>query len=276
MTDLISVIVTTYNWPAALEACLESLFAQTDRNFEIIIADDGSGLETTDLISRISLDSPITIQHVSQEDLGFRAATIRNKAAQASNGRYLLFLDGDCIALPTFISRHRKLAKSGYFVPGNRVLINQHYTAELLAHHISLFNKPFSFFLRQRISGHFNRFLPLFNIPWNSWRYLKPRHWKNAMTCNLATWKEDFLAVNGFDESFEGWGYEDSDLIIRLIHSGIKRKEGRFAVPVLHLWHPHNDRIHHDANYQRLMSRVNDKDFIFALKGINQYSLSNK
>lgn len=275
MSVLISVIVTTYNWPEALEACLNSLFAQTDRNFEIIIADDGSGFETSDFISRIILNSPITIRHISQEDLGFRAATIRNKAALASHGRYLLFLDGDCVALPTFISRHRKLAEPGYFVPGNRILINRHYTAELLTKNISVFTKPLRFFLQQRVKGNINRFLPLFKLPWNTWRYLKPRHWKNAMTCNLAMWKDDFLAVNGFDESFEGWGYEDSDLIIRLIHSGIKRKEGRFAVPVLHLWHPHNDRIHHDENYQRLISRVDDKDFILALKGTSQYALND-
>ena len=91
------------------------------------------------------------------------------------------------------------------------------------------------------------------------------------MTCNLAMWKADFLGVNGFDEFFEGWWYEDSDLVIRLIHSGIKRKEGRFAVPVLHLWHAQNDKSRQDINYQKLMDRLADQDFISAESGVSQY-----
>ena len=91
------------------------------------------------------------------------------------------------------------------------------------------------------------------------------------MTCNLGVWKQDFIAVNGFDELFEGWGYEDSDLVIRLIHQDIKRKEGRFAAPVLHLWHRQNDRSRHDANFQRLLQRVDNQHFIRAERGVDQY-----
>ncbi len=91
------------------------------------------------------------------------------------------------------------------------------------------------------------------------------------MTCNLGVWKSDFIRVNGFDELFEGWGFEDSDLVIRLIHAGIVRKEGRFAVPVLHLWHPHNDKSKQDMNYQRLLERLHQQDFILAKKGVSQY-----
>ena len=91
------------------------------------------------------------------------------------------------------------------------------------------------------------------------------------MTCNLGLWKNDFMNINGFDELFEGWGYEDSDLVIRLIHAGIKRKEGRFAVAVLHLWHRQNDRSQHDANYQRLLSRLGLMNLIRAEKGVSQY-----
>jgi predicted glycosyltransferase involved in capsule biosynthesis len=91
------------------------------------------------------------------------------------------------------------------------------------------------------------------------------------MTCNLGVWKKDFIRVNGFDELFEGWGFEDSDLVIRLIHAGIERKEGRFAVPVLHLWHPHNDKSKQATNYQRLLERVQQQDFMVAKKGVSQY-----
>ena len=91
------------------------------------------------------------------------------------------------------------------------------------------------------------------------------------MTCNLAMFKKDFIAVNGFDEAFEGWGYEDSDLVIRLIHNGVKRKEGRFSVPVVHHWHKQNDQSKHDENFQRLMQRLNNKKLIRASQGIDQY-----
>jgi predicted glycosyltransferase involved in capsule biosynthesis len=84
-------------------------------------------------------------------------------------------------------------------------------------------------------------------------------------------WKHDFMLVNGFDELFDGWGYEDSDLVVRLIHAGIKRKEGRFAVPVLHLWHPQNDKSNQDINYKRLMERLGMDNFVLAEKGVSQY-----
>ncbi len=99
---------------------------------------------------------------------------------------------------------------------------------------------------------------------------MRPNYWGGAMTCNLAIWKQDFYAVNGFDECFYGWGYEDSDLVIRLIHYGVKRKEGRFALPVFHLWHQQNDRQQQEINRQLLMQRVNNPNFTQAEKGIKQ------
>ncbi|WP_445367742.1 glycosyltransferase family 2 protein [Methylomonas sp. BW4-1] len=275
MNSLISVIVTTYNWPEALSACLLALMAQQDRRFEIIVADDGSGAATQKLIKDFIETSEIPLRHIWHEDQGFRAGTIRNKAVADSRGDYLLFMDGDCVALPGFIHHHRQLAETGYFVPGNRLLLNERYTAQVLRQKIPLHEQSFGFFLLQRLQGRINRLLPLLYLPLYNWRYRQPQNWQKAMTCNLAVWKADFLAVNGFDEAFEGWGYEDSDLVIRLIHQGVKRKEGRFAAPVLHLWHRHNDRSQHDANYQRLLQRVADTTMIRADQGVSQYLETN-
>lgn len=271
MTDMISVIVTTYNWADALEACLNSLLAQSDQHFEIIIADDGSSDATLQKINKFIANTTISLRHVYHEDMGFRAGTIRNKAVSISNGKYLLFLDGDCVAFPHFISRHRLLAETDYFVPGNRILLSPSYTQNILQQKIKLHTKKIGFFVAQWIKGNINRILPLLHIRHNDWRYRQSTQWQKAMTCNLGIWKQDFLAVNGFDELFEGWGYEDSDLVIRLIHQGIRRKEGRFAIPVLHLWHPQNDRSQHDENYRRLLDRLTDKDMIIAQKGVDQY-----
>lgn len=271
MTSLISVIVTTYNWPEALAACLQSLEDQEDRNFEIIVADDGSGEATRRLIASHIKSSASCIRHVYHEDKGFRAGTIRNKAVAVSRGEYLLFLDGDCVTFPDFIARHRRLAETGYFVPGNRILISERFTPRVLEQNLLLHRQSPLFFLKHWLKRDINRLLPLFDLPFERWRYRQPQSWQKAMTCNLGVWKQDFISANGFDEVFEGWGYEDSDLVIRLIHLGIKRKEGRFAAPVLHLWHRQNDRSQHDANYRRLLGRLEDRQLIRAEQGVDQY-----
>jgi glycosyltransferase involved in cell wall biosynthesis len=268
---LISVIITTYNWAEALRLCLLSLYAQTDKDFEIIIADDGSRAENLALTRSYGAHSPVPLHYVYHEDQGFRAGTIRNKAVAQSQGEYLLFIDGDCITRPDFIATHRRLAEKGYFVAGNRVLLSQAFTQEVLAQTILLHEKSAEYFVKLRLQGKINRTLPFLSVPLGFLRKIQPQKWQKAMTCNLAVWHEDFLRVNGFDELFEGWGYEDSDLVIRLIHAGVKRKEGRFAAPVLHCWHSFHDRSQHDANYARLMERLADKDFKFAKKGICQY-----
>jgi glycosyltransferase involved in cell wall biosynthesis len=268
---LISVIVTTYNWPAALKLCLDSLFAQQDKAFEIIVADDGSNSANLALNKAHCANSPVPLQYTYHEDSGFRAGAIRNKAVALSKGEYLLFIDGDCVLLPHFIATHRSLAADGHFVPGNRVLLSQTFTQEVITQQQALHNKSLPYLLWLRLQNKINRVSAFLRLPLGFLRELQPKKWQAAMTCNLGVWKQDFLTVNGFDEQFEGWGYEDSDLVIRLIHAGVKRKEGRFAVPVLHLWHPHNDRSQHDQNYQRLMERLAQPDFILAKEGISSY-----
>ncbi|WP_394751673.1 glycosyltransferase family 2 protein [Crenothrix sp.] len=267
----ISVIVTTYNWPAALKLCLEALYMQTDSNFEIIVADDGSTTANVAMNKSVCAQSPMPVKYVHQEDQGFRASTIRNKAVVQSAGEYLIFLDGDCVVRQNFISRHRKLAVRGCFVPGNRVLISQSFTENVINHSIALYKKNALDFFILSLQSKINRSLPFLTLPLGKLRLLAPKKWQKAMTCNLAMWRDDFLRVNGFDELFEGWGFEDSDLVIRLIHAGIKRKEGRFSVPVLHLWHSQNNRNNQDLNYQRLLKRLHQQDFIFAEKGLSQY-----
>ncbi|MGR9108927.1 MAG: glycosyltransferase family 2 protein [Gammaproteobacteria bacterium] len=271
--SLISVIVTTYNRPDALRACLDSLGAQSDQDFEILVADDGSGIATRESILHYQAENPglKDLIHVYQEDRGFRAGTIRNRAVACSNGDYIVFMDGDCVVFPDFIANHRKLAEPGYFVPGNRILLCREYTDEVLREKILLYRKSFAFFFGLRVTGKINRSTSLIRFPLGPLRRLRKTRWQQAKTCNLGLYKKDFVTVNGFDETFEGWGYEDSDLVIRLIHAGIHRKTGRFAVPVLHLWHPENDRSRHDTNLQRFLERVANKEIISAEVGFDRH-----
>ena len=130
--QMISILLATYNWPQALKFCLESLSKQTDLDFEVIIADDGSTNATLEVIEKLKSDFPVPITHLWQEDQGFRKTRILNQAIAAARGDYLVFLDGDCLAQPDFVARHRQLAKPGHLVTGSRVLLNQTLTTHLL------------------------------------------------------------------------------------------------------------------------------------------------
>jgi glycosyltransferase involved in cell wall biosynthesis len=158
---MISILLATYNWPQALKLCLESLATQTDQNFEIIIADDGSSESTKHLIEYIKTSHPITIKHLWQEDCGFQKTKILNKAIAAAHGNYLVFLDGDCIVQPDFVAQHRALAQKGCLVTGSRVLLNESLTQELLAWPQWSFQKFSSGLLGKRLSGGINKYWPL-------------------------------------------------------------------------------------------------------------------
>ena len=268
--ELISVIVTSYNWSRALEAVLNALDHQTDQVFEILVADDGSCPEEVAAIREVIKHCHLNVQLIWQEDHGFRAAKVRNRAAAVAKGDYLVFLDGDCIPRPDFIQRHRDLAEAGFWVPGNRILMSQRFTEKLLSHQVTLLKHSGGYWWIQCLRGNINRCLPLAYWPFSIGRKNHLFCWKNAKTCNLGVWKHDFFKVNGFDERYQGWGYEDSDLIIRLIRSGAYRKSGKFAIPVFHLWHVEKDRSAEPENLARLQAIIaNDEQR--ASSGVDQY-----
>lgn len=253
---LISVVVTTYNRPDALRAVLDALAAQTDRDFEVVVADDGSRDETRALVEKMASGFPVALTHVWQEDKGFRAGAARNRATERTRGAYLVFLDGDCIARPNFIRRHRALAEHGWMVAGNRILLSEAFTARALQQRLPLQDWPNSTWKQAHRRGDINRTLPLGTLPLGPLRKLAARRWQRIRTCNLGVWMDDFRRVRGFDESFEGWGFEDSDLAVRLLNAGVRRKEGAFATGVLHLWHRENDRRHEGRNWELLQERI--------------------
>lgn len=251
-----SLIVTTYNRPSALALVLRALAKQDISDFEVIVADDGSDTTTQQLIATLQPELPYPLKHIWQSDEGFQAAKIRNKAVAKAAGNYLIFLDGDCVPFYSFIRKHRQLAEKNWLVMGNRVLLNQSTTEQVLTFlsgKVPVYEWSYITWFRVWLSSGCNRFLPLLPIPW-LWRKKSATSWRGVKTCNLGMWKEDFLKVNGFDESYVGWGYEDSDLTIRLMRQGVRRKQGRFAVPVIHLWHPESDRSQEAENLARLFS----------------------
>lgn len=253
----ISVIVATYNWPKALDMCLQSLTQQTDDNFEIIVADDGSGPPTKKIINEFIAKSPVTIKHIWQEDDGCRKTLIANRGIEIAEGSYLVFIDGDCLAQPDFVYQHRKLAQANYLITGSRVLLSEKLTKKLLVLNRWSFTQFKSHLLKYRIQGDINKLLQLLiKRPDGQWRDFKRFLWRRIKGCNMACWKSDALAINGFDESLVGWAHEDADFVFRLEHHGVKRKSGAWATEVIHLYHRVRDQSLNTASIERLNKKI--------------------
>jgi glycosyltransferase involved in cell wall biosynthesis len=259
MAELISVIVTTYNRPDALAAVLRSLSRQTDRDFELLVADDGSGTETAGLVTEWSARMPVRLKHIWHPDRGFRLAEIRNRAIRASEGTYCIFLDGDCIARPDFVAAHRRLAEPGWFVTGNRMLLSCELTERILRDGLEPERWGFANWVTARARRGVNRLEPLLDLRLGGLRKLRARQWRGARGSNMGFWRGDLDTVDGFDAAFSGWGREDSDIFIRLIRAGVLRKDGRFATGVLHLWHPEADRARLADNERQLADVIDGK-----------------
>jgi len=254
MVDSIAVIISTYNAPHFLRLILDGYARKGDKNFSIYIADDGSGVETRDLIEQIAKIFPVKIQHIWHEDQGFRKARVHNIALKTVTEPYVILTDGDCIPLPNMIATHRKLAQQKILISGSRILLSQTWTKKLCMAQ-SLPNDNFLSYIRQRLKGHINRLLPLI-LP----AHLSAAHKKlsGIHGCHISCFTSDLIDINGFDESFKGWGREDSDLVARLLHQGIQRKSLR-GTPVLHLWHKENSRHRLQDNDALLQTCLNEK-----------------
>lgn len=267
----ISLVITTYNRPDALEAVIRACFAQTDQNFDIIIADDGSTANTRDTIARLQAGAPVPLAHVWQPDAGFRAAMARNRGTLAARGEYIVFLDGDCIPQPDFVARHRALSKRGYLVSGSRVIMSAALTTRVLAERIDLARVGLATKLAWRAQGHVNKVLQwLLRWP-DIGRERKGFSWRRIKSCNLAVWRSDLDAVNGFDESFLGWGHEDSDLVVRLFNGGVLRKDGAFSTEVFHLWHREAVRDQASSNRALVLARAQDRT-TQAVRGLREHA----
>jgi len=265
-----AVVVTTYNRPDALTAVLDGYLQQTHRDFELIVADDGSTDDTRVLVSGYATRARFPLRHVWHEDLGFRAGAIRNRALAATEAQYVIFTDGDCVPRASFVEQHCELAERGFFLAGNRILLSAAFTQRVLEQRLPIQSWRAPGWITARLHGDINRLLPLVTLPDGAARKRAPDRWKGVKTCNLSAWRDDLLRVNGFDESYSGWGLEDSDLVIRLLHAGVKHKSARFATPLFHLWHAENDRSRLAENQQRLDALLASCD-IRARLGISRY-----
>lgn len=237
----VSLIISTYNWPGALRLCLQSALHQSVLPNEIIIADDGSNNDTKELIESFKEISNIPIIHVWHEDKGFRKTIIMNEAFTKVSYPYIIQIDGDIILHKDFIKDHIRFARMNSFVSGSRVIIDEKLTQTLIQKkqwRFSIFTNG----LHNRLNG--------IRIPFLS--KLQENYRKNDIIyvrgCNMAFWKKDIMAVNGYDEEITGWGREDNELAARMINIGICKRVIKFSAIAFHLHHNLRSRDFVDQN----------------------------
>ena len=248
----VALLITTYNSPDVLNLVIASVADQTRRPDEVIICDDGSDQSTTSIISYWLNRLPI--RHTWSPDINFRAASTRNLGISKSRAEVLIFVDGDCLIPPTFVEQHLELSQPGYLISGGRHLLTSEKTRSILKAELTL-------------SSIFNNWKFL-NLPFGILRDLGPKNWESVRTCNLSVYRQDVVRIAGFDESYVGWGHEDSDFVVRLIRSGIKIRSGRLAACVAHMYHSERSRASVSSNVRRFRETMNNPNHVMATSSV--------
>ena len=243
-----SLVVTTYEWPEALRVVLESVRRQRVPPGEVLVADDGSGEPTRALLAGLQPGFPVPLVHVWQPHEGFRAGQVRNKAIARATGEYVVQIDGDMVLHPDFVADHLDAAAPGCFVGGSRVILGEEATRRALAGAVP---DALGADVRNRLNG----------LRWPALGRLasalvRPTGLAAVRGCNLAYWRADFLAVNGYDEAYVGWGREDTDLVVRFQRLGLRRRFFKLRGVGFHLHHADNSRARLAANDGLLQQAV--------------------
>jgi glycosyltransferase involved in cell wall biosynthesis len=225
-----SVVVLTFERPDALALVLRGLARQRVLPLEVVVTEDGAAPETRDCVARARAGFPVPLTHLTQEHRGPRMSRARNRGIAAAGGEYLVFLDGDMVPARRFVADHQGFARPGSLVQGSRVLASAERTRALLAGG----RVDVSF-----LDPGLDRRRHLLRAPWLRDLWGRPhRRRDGAKSCNLAFWRADLLALNGFNEGMEGWGLEDAELVQRAFHLGLVRRDLRMGGAAVHLWHP--------------------------------------
>lgn len=257
-----SLITPTYNWPQALELLLLSIKNQTVLPNEVIIADDGSKAETTALITEFQKDFPVPLLHVWHEDNGNQKPKIMNKAIAKAQYDYIIEIDGDIIMHKNFVEDHLKNAKEGQYLFGSRVNIKKDILEFIFKNKIINYHF-FSKGIKKRTR---TLRMPFF-------MYFEKQHEqisKKLRGCNMSFWRNDFIKINGFNESLVGWGVDDSEMVQRLHNIGIVGKRLKHTGIAFHIYHKEQDKSHIDINHA-IENEVREKKITSIEKGVNQY-----
>ena len=245
-----ALIISAYNQPAQLAKALRGMLQQTRRPDEVFIADDGSGNETRAIIDRWRQEVHLPVYHLWHPHQDFRKVILLNKAVAAATSEYLVFTDGDCVPHPKFVADHAALAEKGFWVQGRRCFVCEEFVHEFAAEKIP----AFGWMLSGKITGAAK------GVRWPFAIIRRDTKQRGIIGCNMAFWRDDIVAVNGFDEDYIGWGTgEDSDIGTRLYHFGRPRKFVYGRAITFHLNHPPAPRGHHATSLARLAKTISSK-----------------
>jgi glycosyltransferase involved in cell wall biosynthesis len=258
----ISLIIVTWNRPKALSLILKSIEKQKVLPDEVIIADDGSGKDTEQTILNFQKSFPVPLLHVWQEDRGFRAAAIRNRAIKFSSGDYLIFSDGDLFFHPEFIRDFKRNAKPGEALIGSRVFLKEQASKQRI---LKQNCKPVFPLVSSEIGT--NR-LNTIRFPL-IYKFLQPLNYSPKLRGGLlGVSRKNILAVNGWNEKFTGWGLEDTELVARLFNNGVVFRKIKFQAVAYHLWHRVLSREQVKQN-QKLLDITVQKNLTWCNNGFN-------
>jgi len=257
----ISLIISTFERPGPLDQVLQGVQRQSEMPLEIIIADDGSGLPTRALIGLWQKHLGAPLRHLWQENLGFRKTRILNQSVAAAKGDYVVLLDGDCVPHRRFVADHAALAEKNFWVQGRRCFVEEEFAPAFSAGATPVW--------RWMLAGRITGLAKAVRLPFPVVR--RNTGQRGIIGCNMGFWREDLLAINGFDEEYTGWGIgEDSDLGTRLYHLGRPRKFVYGRAIVYHLNHPMLGRSHVQTSRERLTETIRSGK-IRCERGIGQY-----
>jgi glycosyltransferase involved in cell wall biosynthesis len=245
-----SLIIATYNWKEALALVLATVRAQTVLPGEVLVADDGSRDDTREFLVRETATFPVPLRHVWQEDDGFRKGRILNEAMARACGEYLIAIDGDMLTHPDFVRSHLRFARRGWYIQGSRMMLGEAATARTLTAGRRAAG-ALSPNVRNRINGVHAPFLSWFSRG-------EPGPIYRTRGCNISYWRDDIVRVNGYNEDMEGWGREDTELVARLMNSGVRRRNLKFAAVSYHLHHRARSTDADAANFELVLKVVRD------------------
>lgn len=267
----ISVIVSTYNSEEWLKKVLWGFNCQIFKDFEVVVADDGSGPKTRELLESMSKEVFYKIVHVWQEDEGFQKSRILNKAVTACSADYIIMTDGDCIPREDFVEVHYINKEEGYFISGGYYMLPMNISKLISLKDIELQNCFKINWLKEQgvpktfknnkltASGFISKFLNTFtptNASWNG-------H-------NSSGWKKDIVNVNGFDERMQ-YGGQDRELGERLFNFGIKSKQLRYSAVCVHLDHKRGYKTPESiAKNQSIRKETRNQKLVWSHYGITK------
>jgi glycosyltransferase involved in cell wall biosynthesis len=272
--------VTTYEWPEALDVVLRSLSEQTDGEFEVVVADDGSARETQRLVEEWQRTFPVHLAYVRQDDEGSRQARSRNLGTLQARGDFLAFIDGDCLVRKRFVAAVRRSKVPGWFLASKRLNLSRRLGERVLAGRSPVWRWPAARWLathpreliarsRSREPNRPGMLLPIRDRrrPWREGQAeFTPPY--NLYGSFMGMWREDLERVNGFDMRFVGWGEEDVDMSIRLRRVGLRCGWPGPQATLIHLWHP--DRNETSAGNWPLVRETESASRIEAVEGLRE------